>query len=700
MKLLTLERPIAMILVGIIGVGIGIGGGYFGFRFQNIERELAETRLSQQDLEEVQRNVGELLAERDSLVMRVQELVGDVEDLNANETQSTERNQGLERRISILESQLEEIPVLIAQLEDREFQLLEKEQVIDELDRMVDNLNEEVADLERELANVLRKEGRPVPDPGFSLLFEESFEYVDSVSNNGWIPVSIAGVEETQSFVTSDQNNALRLDDNNSAVGFEFHHPIALIERDFRVDYYVRIGTFSDALGMDLRGSDGIADGVRGISTGFNGVSFVVQNRIYFVYDRDQWYHIRLEVNMTEKSMDVFVDDMEIPLDTDLSLTDVYYDRLIIRTSAVGVGESFWDGIRLQTPDPVQDAFSPDGTVVFEDSFEYSDAPSNHGWVMHQVEGSLQTQSGVSIDGSRALQFIDTSENSPLEISHSFPRLAGDFQVDYYLRTSDYRLTVVLLLDDGEGEVPGGGRGIQTELTDHPSRTFRVQNIFTDVTYNLDQWYHVRLVVRTNERTFDVYLDDMSDPLLTSIGFQVNFFNRVRIWTGTGGTGLGYWDGIVIQDLSSNSTSGTERVSSFRGATLSLQRASGSEIEYAARLVSEGALIQSNITDANLVDYPRFRNAFEEVHLKMLEWEILCPPEHLPFPHCPERTTLYLDLTEAEFDALIQLANLDPSEPSREQVEPSGHTTKSYDSIIEFEGILYIILIDSSWKTA
>ncbi|MCZ6724951.1 MAG: hypothetical protein O6846_01830 [Thaumarchaeota archaeon] len=605
---MRLERPTAMLLVGIIGVGIGIGGGYFGFRFQNIEGELREARLSSQDFEELQSSVEGLVMERDSLAMRVQELVGEVEDLNANATQSTDRNRLLESRISILESQLEEIPALIAQLDDREFQLFEKEQIIDELNRMVENLNEEVDDLERELANVLRKEGRPVPDPGFSLLFEESFEYVDSISNNGWIPVSVAGTEETQSFVTSDQNNALRLDDNDSEVGFEFHHAIDLIERDFRVDYYVRIGTFSDELGMDLRGSEGIADGVRGISTGFDGANFVVQNRIYFVYDRDQWYHIRLDVNMTENSMDVFVDDMEIPLDSDLSFTDVYYDRLIIRTSAVGIGVSFWDGIRIQTPDPVQEAFSPEGTVVFGDSFEYSDAPGNHGWVMAQGVGSLQTQRGVSIDGSRALQFSDTSENNPLEISHTFPQLSGDFQVDYFLRSSDFQLNVQLLLDDGLGEVPGNGRGIATELTDHPSRSFRVQNTFTDAKYNLDQWYHVRLVVRPVEHSFDVYLDDMSEPLIVGIGFEVDFFNRVRILTGTAGTGLGYWDGIVIQDLSSNSTSldGTEPESKiasmgipdnyvFRGGLLSIWVAAGNW---------RTDINQVELTDYDLVLYP------------------------------------------------------------------------------------------------
>jgi hypothetical protein len=64
-----------MILVGIIGLGIGIGGGYFGFRLQDIEGELAEAKLSLEDLDEVQSSVEALVVERDSIAIRVRELL-------------------------------------------------------------------------------------------------------------------------------------------------------------------------------------------------------------------------------------------------------------------------------------------------------------------------------------------------------------------------------------------------------------------------------------------------------------------------------------------------------------------------------------------------------------------------------------------------------------------------------------------------
>ena len=746
-----------MVLIGIIGVGIGIGGGYFGFRFQNVERELADAKLSLENLEDLQRNSEALLAERDSLATRVQQLVQEAENLTTNETQSAVMNRRLEGRISILESRLEEIPVLIAQLEDRNLQFLDKEQMIEALNQMVDDLNEEVAGVERELANVLRKQGNLVPDLGFSLLFEESFEYIDSISNNGWIPVSIAGKEETQSFLSSDKNNALRLDENSSTTGFEYHFPFVLIESDFRFEYYVRIGSFSDEFGLDLRGSEGVADGVRGISTGFNGVNFVVQNRVYFDYGRDQWYHIRFDVNMTEKSMDVYVDDMDTPIDTELSLADSYYDRIVIRTSAIGVGVTFWDGIRFQTPEPVREVFSPEGTVIYVDSFEYSDAPSNHGWDIHQMVGSLQTQRGVSVDGSRALEFSDTSDNTPLDISHSFPELSGDFQVDYHLRTTDRHLNVLLLLDDGGGDVPRGGRGILTELTDGPSGTFRVQNAFTEK-YNLNQWYHVRLIVRPSERNFDVFLDDMSNPLLTGVEFEISFFNRIRIMTGTGGTGLGYWDGIVIQGLESNSTSrlwekligmegvfiGDERFSCPGGWVFANDHPAGPGNEWAriSGVNDEGRYVGfrssggrngwnleelecmikppydwifsggvafirertgefefiSHLTEAQAKWYPQLNEILES------EFRTFCQiNEH---PPCNSRRTKELPVnTESEFDLMLILMDHDLMKKNPDadglwfdvDVNREGRLDRTFNSIVELNGRLYGIHFIMVW---
>ncbi len=131
----------------------------------------------------------------------------------------------------------------------------------------------------------------------------------------------------------------------------------------------------------------------------------------------------------------------------------------------------------------------------------------------------------------------------------------------------------------------------------------------------------------------------------------------------------------------------------FLGALLSLQRVSGSELEVAE------SLIQNVLAESDLVGHPKFRSAFEEIHLRTLDWESVCTSDRLRNFDCPVRPTLYLDLTESEFLDLMEFSNLALLEPDRSDVQSSsGNTERSYDSIIEFEGVWYIILLDSLWS--
>jgi len=192
------------------------------------------------------------------------------------------------------------------------------------------------------------------------------------------------------------------------------------------------------------------------------------------------------------------------------------------------------------------------GDVVFEeefeDDFEMVHGIAGHGWIPLSVSGAAQTQPTIFAKGLRALRIDDPSGNLANLYQHALPSFAGNFQVDFYLRAGQYGLPVSLYLQGNQGVPDGQVRGIVAELSDNANRDFRVQKAFY-FPYQLNKWYHIRLVVRTSLQSFDTYVDDMSNPLERNIKVLDTSFDRISVGTGTAGTGAGYWDGITITCL-------------------------------------------------------------------------------------------------------------------------------------------------------
>jgi len=185
--------------------------------------------------------------------------------------------------------------------------------------------------------------------------------------------------------------------------------------------------------------------------------------------------------------------------------------------------------------------------VLFKEEFEYWQPFTDKGWVPLGVEGKAGTQAGVVAVGLRALEIQDADPNTAPVYMRLLPRINGTFLVDFYLRAEKYGQSVGLDLI-GEGEVPGGGFGrITLELSDNPNNSFRIQDKFF-FKYELERWYHVRLIVRTSTQVIDVYVDDMQTPLDRGLRFSATSFMRLLVLTSQAGVGSGYWDNIVIQN--------------------------------------------------------------------------------------------------------------------------------------------------------
>jgi hypothetical protein len=250
------------------------------------------------------------------------------------------------------------------------------------------------------------------------------------------------------------------------------------------------------------------------------------------------------------QSFDIYVDDMNNPLVNDIKFIDTSFNRLRIGSGTPHTGSGYWDGIVIRNCSDQQKAIatcSP-GDIIFQDDFEYADSITNHDWISVSAAGVAQTQTDIVAVGSSGLKLNDVSSSAPNTYIHSLPILNGNFQIDYYVRTEQYGQTVLLALLGDQGVIDGQLKGIRTELSDNINRGFFAQNTPYFV-YQLNKWYHIRLVVRTQSQSFDIYVDDMDKPLATNLKFLDRLFNTILIQTATAGVGPGYWDDIVVRCL-------------------------------------------------------------------------------------------------------------------------------------------------------
>ncbi len=86
----------------------------------------------------------------------------------------------------------------------------------------------------------------------------------------------------------------------------------------------------------------------------------------------------------------------------------------------------------------------------------------------------------------------------------------------------------------------------------------------------------------------------------------------------------------------------------------------------------------------------------------MLQWEKDCVGNALAISRCPSRI-LHVELSEDEFYSLARFAGIDVLQPDHEEDHRNhdhGHgdvVEKSYDSVVVFNGIRYLVSIGSTW---
>lgn len=217
--------------------------------------------------------------------------------------------------------------------------------------RMASGLTIPVAVTVESLASGMSLPSRSIPlscsNP--SIVFQESFEYINSIEDHGWAAFSNAGVEEAQELVAVVGERALRLDDSSSETNNLYVRTMPLQLTTFQVDFFLRSEQRGQVVQLSIWGSEypnGIDGGIL-IELSENN-RLRIQDRMFFTFELNKWYHVRLIISPETHRFVAYVEDMSIPIATDLPVKDTFLDRFAIATATAGVGAGFWDGIVVQ----------------------------------------------------------------------------------------------------------------------------------------------------------------------------------------------------------------------------------------------------------------------------------------------------------------------------------------------------------------
>ena len=194
------------------------------------------------------------------------------------------------------------------------------------------------------------------------------------------------------------------------------------------------------------------------------------------------------------------------------------------------------DGIAIRTPKDVAE-LSIDANVssyyTVNDDFNESEIPA--GWMTNQTGGTVEL-SNTPDNGNRYLSMINTGAGQTAA-SRVFDTLNGNVTVEYWVKPDqqdqtfgapylkdalDRDTAVILFINNGTLQAFNGAASAATTL----------------LSYQAGEWYHMRLELNTNARTYDLYVngqlmaDDFGfrNPSSTGIS-KLHFFSNAAAGT-------------------------------------------------------------------------------------------------------------------------------------------------------------------------
>ena len=166
------------------------------------------------------------------------------------------------------------------------------------------------------------------------------------------------------------------------------------------------------------------------------------------------------------------------------------------------------------------------------------------GWTLENGAGGTVTVENVPSSSDKSMRLNDTSTSNPLHVSKWFTAPAGLITVEFDIRpsqTSTFIAAGYLLSANGQR-----ANTVYFENTVNEIRAWNGSTAETVQTYTANTWYHMKYVIDTFTKKYDVYVDGVLKKQNLAFHGTPTAVSKILFFTGTGQTGSVYVDNVKV----------------------------------------------------------------------------------------------------------------------------------------------------------
>ncbi|SHM52466.1 pectate lyase [Gracilibacillus kekensis] len=379
-------------------------------------------------------------------------------------------------------------------------------------------------------------------DPNFNnvVIFEENFNdhTTDQIPNN--LDVSEEGGTVTIAETPDVVNKSVYLEDTSETDDVQVSRSFEELTNQVTIEMkFMQPSYTSSTKIMRLKG---------------DGTSVILETKDGFIAYRNsddsyenlveveegQWYNIKAEVNLEEKTVNIYIDgELKIEganLYEDASQIN-FFESFTPGSKALG---HYLDDIRISHMEEVEVETPPVGTTVFETDFNEE--------VVDEVPSSVTVSEGggtvrvkeVPSSENKSVFLNDTSDDTNVILSKNFEDVEGVVTAEMKFMQPSYTSSTKVM------RVKGDATPVIIETKDNHI-TYRTGDHYEPlIELEEERWYQIKVEIDLDQQSANVYIDDelkLEEAALIQSGTKVNF---IESFTPNSGMKGHYLDDIKI----------------------------------------------------------------------------------------------------------------------------------------------------------
>ncbi|MGG1514295.1 polysaccharide lyase 8 family protein [Paenibacillus oryzisoli] len=197
--------------------------------------------------------------------------------------------------------------------------------------------------------------------------------------------------------------------------------------------------------------------------------------------------------------------------------------------------------------------------ALYEDFNAQTTGAAPSGWTLTGTGGTALV-ANVPDSVNKSLKLTDTSTTQKIEAAKSFSVSGDIYTVEFDVMSAQTNMLSAFYLS--------GNAGLQavTVAFDETGHVYTYYGATktTIQTYSANTWYHIKIVARPADDTFDLYIDNVLKSANQSLKNDVTSLTNVKVATATAQTGTVYWDNISADAASAPSSEYADLRSKWR----------------------------------------------------------------------------------------------------------------------------------------